>query len=160
MRILIWGIVGLSGLGFAVQAVGVHGSTDERAAIRHAVRAPFDDLRRRDARALCEDFAPSVAAHLTASSERCAAAVASLLGRRAIGPGHPAVGRPVRVADIDRRGRRASAEVLFEDSLQTAPRRLRLQMIGRHWRIATPASLRLRSDCGPVHGCVSMRLGS
>ncbi len=171
MRILIWGIVGLSGLGFAVQALGIRGSKNESAAIRHAVRAPFGDLRRHDARGLCEDFAPSVAAHLTTGSGRCEAAVTTLFGRGAADPEisgeHSSQRRLVKVTDIHWHGEQASAEVVLDVPSQEAPHRFRLRMIGRHWRIATPASLQLRPDCrqlsSGIRPCVealSMRMGS
>src|ERR1035438_2659299 len=60
MRVVLWGIIALVGLGLLLESIGVHGSKDERAAIRRAVRAPLADLQRRDARSLCDDFTPAV----------------------------------------------------------------------------------------------------
>ncbi|HEX3911670.1 MAG TPA: hypothetical protein VHW67_13320 [Solirubrobacteraceae bacterium] len=163
MRILIWGIVGLSGLGFAVHALGVHGSTDERAAIRRAVRAPFADLRHHDARELCEDFVPSVAAHLSSDPGGCPAAVAALfaLGTHdaeyVAAEDRPAQGRRLQVGSIDWRGRSASAD-LIEAGRRSDRRRWQLRMVGRRWRLVTPARLQMRSDCRHhpfgVPGCI------
>jgi hypothetical protein len=152
MRLLIWGIVGLCGLGAAVQLIGVHGATDERAAIRRAMRAPFQDLRHRDARALCEDFTPSVAAHLADdSSGSCPAQVGRLFqasehDMELVSPQSPPTHGRISVTTIHWRGDRAS--VL--SSLLGAPgdsRRWRLVREHGRWRISTPVTLRMRSDC-------------
>lgn len=152
MRILIVGIVGLSGLGWAIQSVGVHGSTNERAAIRRALRAPFADLKRRDARALCDDFTPSVAAHLTAGGGgNCERRVSALFVRTRdageyISPGAgPAHGR-VALSAISWSGDRAM--VATNDKSGGAGRAsLQLEMYAQRWRIAQPARLELRVDC-------------
>lgn len=164
MRILILGIVGLSGLGWAVQSVGVHGSTNERTAIRRALHAPLADLKRRDARALCGDFTPSAAAHLASSTAGgdCEQRVSTLFARtRGAGEylspsGGPAHGR-LSLSAISWRGDRATAA--SSDNRGGVGRgSLRLEMYAQRWRIATPARLELRADCGGhpfgASGCV------
>lgn len=169
MRLLIWGIVGLSGLGLAIQLIGIHGSTDEQAAVRRAVRAPFQDLRRRDARALCEDFTPAVAAKLTSVDGSCASHVGRLFARSAQDAEYvPSQGllshgrfevRAIRVHE-----NRATAESVGPG--KPAPvRHWQLARVDGRWRIATPATLEMQSDCDrhPFGGagCVdvlSMRL--
>jgi hypothetical protein len=78
MRVVTWGIVAIFGLGIGLGVLEVHGSTDQRAAIRHAVRSPLADLRRRDARALCTDFTPAVDARLTAGRGGCESRVSEI----------------------------------------------------------------------------------
>jgi hypothetical protein len=152
MRILIWGIVALFGFGVCVEALAVRGSTDERAAIRRALRAPLADLRRRDARALCEDFTPEVDKRLARGGD-CDRAVAALLH------GTTAGGRYVPVVEsapaqrstqwrITWRGDRATAVSLHAGD-PAGGRRWRLQQLGGRWRIATTATLDRRTDCPP-----------
>jgi hypothetical protein len=151
MRLLIWGIVGLSGLGVVIQLVGVHSGTDEPAAIARAVRAPFEDLRRRDARALCEDFTPAVAATLTSIEGGCASHVGRLFARSAGDAEYvPSQGllshgrievRAVRVHDD-----RATADSVGPGR-PALVRHWQLARVDGHWRIATPARLQMRSDC-------------
>jgi hypothetical protein len=151
MRLLIWGIVGLSGLGLIVQLIGIHGSTDEQAAIRRAVRAPFQDLRRRDARALCEDFTPAVAANLTSTDGSCARHVGRLFARSAgdaeyvptqglLSHGRVVV-RAIRVHDD-----RATADSVGPGK-PALLRHWHLERVDGRWRIATPATLQIQSDC-------------
>jgi hypothetical protein len=151
MRLLIWGIVGLSGLGLVIQLIGVHGSTDEQAAITRAVRAPFQDLRRRDARALCEDFTPAVAAKLTSTEGSCAGHVGRLFARSARdaeyvpSQGLLSHGR-VEVRAIRLHDDRATADSVGPGT----PARVRHWQLARvegRWRIATPATLQMQSDC-------------
>jgi hypothetical protein len=169
-RMLILGIVGLSGLGLVVQMVGIHGATDERAAIRRAVRAPLRDLRRRDARALCDDFTPTVAAALTGSGGGCAGGVGRLfrLGAGAAeyvpSGGLLASGR-FEVRAIHRRGDSATADSLGPGT-PGPDRRWRLALVGGRWRIAMPAELEIDSDCTRhpfgARGCLdvlALRLG-
>jgi hypothetical protein len=160
MRILILGIVGLSGLGWAVQSVGVHGSTNERAAIRRALRAPFADLKRRDARALCDDFTPSVAAGLASgpAASSCEQRVSALFARAR------GAGEYVSPGDRPASGRLAVSAIRWRGNNATAPSRaqsdglaggsLRLELRALRWRIATPARLEARTDCAghPVGG--------
>jgi hypothetical protein len=162
MRMLIWGIVGLSGLGFAVQMIDVHGSTNDRAAIRRAVRAPLADLKRRDARALCEDFTPSVAAHLVGgASESCEQSVSALFRVARNAPEYvPPTDRSARrlaVSAVHWRGARATVVSSYRAEASTR-RKLRLELLGRRWRIATPTRLEMRSDCSDhpfgASGCV------
>ena len=159
---LIWGIVGLSGLGLAVQAIDVHGSTNDRAAIKRAVRAPLADLKRRDARALCEDFTPSVAAHLASyAPEGCERGVNALFRVARNAPEYvPPADRSARglaVSAVHWRGNRATA-VSSSRAGTLAQRDLHLEIVARRWRIATPTRLEMRSDCKDhpfgTSGCV------
>ncbi len=148
---LIWGIIGVSGLALGVQAIGVHGATNERPAIAQAVRAPFRDLQRRDPRALCEDFTPAVASHLTRAAGSCVAQVRRLFqlaaaeGEYVLTQGPP---KPQRFAQtgITWHGDRAIA-----DATSIAQRartdRWELQLVGSRWRIATPTWLQMRPVC-------------
>jgi hypothetical protein len=151
MRLLIWGTVALCGLGVLIQLIGIHGSTNERAAIMRAVRAPFQDLRRRDARALCDDFTPAVAAELTARRGRCAAQVDRLF-RHSAGdaeylPPQSLLSRGrVEVETIHRQGARATADSVGPGTSGPV-RHWQLALVHGRWRIATPATLRLASDC-------------
>jgi hypothetical protein len=160
---LILGIVGLSGLGWAVQSVGLHGSINERAAIRRALRAPFADLKQRNARALCDDFTPSVAAHLAGGAGGDCEQRVSVLLMRARGAGEyvspndgPARGR-LAFGAIRWHGDRATAAA-NDRSASLGGESLQLDLHAQQWRIATPARLELRTDCaghrlgGP--GCV------
>lgn len=157
---LILGIVGLSGLGWAIQSVGVHGSTNERAAIRRALRAPFADLKRRDARALCNDFTPSVAAALAngAGGSSCEQRVGALFLRTR------GAGDYVSPGDRPADGQLAVNAIRWRGNSATVPSRarpeglhggsLRLELRALRWRIATPARLEARTDCAghPVGG--------
>lgn len=148
---LIWGIVGLSGLALGVQAVGVHGSTNERPAIEQAVRAPLRDLRHRDPRALCEDFTPAVASHLTHAAGSCVAQVNRLFRLAAVegeyvliqGPSTP---RRFAPTDIRWHGDRATADAAGLAPPAT-PVRWELELVHSRWRIATPTRLQLRPAC-------------
>lgn len=169
---LILGIVGLSGLGWAMQSIGIHGSTNERAAIKRAVRAPFVDLQRRDARALCEDFTPSVAAHLAGGAGGdCERRVDALFQRTQDageyvpprdGGGHSRLA----VSAVHWRGDRATADTSYRaGALGGQPWSLRMSAL--RWRISTPARLEMRADCAGhpfgTSGCVdalSMRFAA
>jgi hypothetical protein len=163
MRSLIWGIVGLCGLGAAVQLIGVHGATDERAAIRRAVRAPFQDLRRRDASALCADFTSPVAAHLVAASGSCPSRVDRLFQSSRDGvelvpyQSLAAKGRG-SVTAIHWAGDRAWARSPLPGATDGS-RRWQLLREGGRWRISTPMTLSVRSDCNGhllgTSGCVA-----
>jgi hypothetical protein len=169
MRLLIWGIVGLSGLGLMIQLIGVHGSTDEQAAIRRAVRAPFQDLRRRDARALCEDFIPAVAADLTSVNGGCASRVGRLFQLSAKdaeyipSQGLLSHGR-IEVTAIRLHGDHATADSIGSGE-PALVRHWQLALVHGRWRIATPATLYVQPDCERrevgASGCLevlSMRL--
>jgi len=170
MRLLIWGIVGLCCLGAVIQLVGIHGSANEQAAIRRAVRAPFQDLRRRDAHALCDDFTPAVAAELAASGGSCAARVGWLFRLSASNaeyvPSQGLLSRGrVEVTTIHQDGDRATADTVGPGTPALA-RHWQLVLVHGRWRIATPATLQLSSDCKRhpfgAPGCLdvlSMRLG-
>lgn len=151
MRLLISGIVALSGLGLAIQLIGVHGTTDEQAAIRRAVRAPFQDLRRRNARALCGDFTPAVAAKLTSIDGSCASHVGELFARSARdaeyvpSQGLLSHGR-VEVRAIRLHDDRATAESVGPGK-PALVRHWQLTRVNGRWRIATPATLQMQSDC-------------
>lgn len=151
MRLLIWGIIGLSGLAFAVQMLGVHGATNEQAAIRRAVRAPFRDLRRRDARALCDDFIPPVAAHLAATPGDCAQAIGHLFRLSAhdaeyVPAKETAAHEALHVDAISLHGPYATAAFTGPEA-RGQVHRWRLSLLHGRWRIASPATLRLLSDC-------------
>jgi hypothetical protein len=153
MRVLTWGIVALFGLGVGMEALAVHGSRDERAAIRRALRAPLADLRRRDARALCEDFTPDADKRL-AGGGGCVTRVDALLRQAAQGAQYVPVVESaptsrLTVRRITRRGDRATA-VSFRAGDPGSERRWRLERLGERWRIATPATLDRLADC-PRH---------
>jgi hypothetical protein len=152
MRMLILGIVGLSGLGWAVQSIGVHGSTDERAAIRHAVHAPLADLQRRDAGALCEDFTPAVAAQLVdGPSGDCKQRVNVFFERARsageyVAPSNRATRGALAITAIHWRGDSATAASSYRTEA-VGGHAWRLEMDGLRWRIATPARLEMHADC-------------
>jgi len=160
MRMLTWGIVVL--FGFAgLAAMSVRGSTDERSAIRLAVRAPFADARRHDALRLCADFTPTVDARLAPGNGDCDARVArtfrltrgAALDLRASERASP---RRLRVAQITWSGDHATAVSSYPGS-PGSERRWRLQRIDHVWRIATAATLDIRADCrrrSVVQSCV------
>jgi hypothetical protein len=150
MRILTWGIVALFGLGVGVEVLAVHGSRDERAAIRRALRAPLTDLRRGDARALCEDFTPDVDKRL-AGGAGCDRRVAALLHRTPSGMRYVPVVESrstlrLTVRRLTWRDNHATA-VSFRAGDPGSERRWRLRRLGERWRIATPATLVRRADC-------------
>jgi hypothetical protein len=151
MRVLTWGIVVLFGLVLGVSAMSVHGSRDERAAIRLAVRAPFADLRRRDARRLCDDFTPAVDARLAPGTGGCDTQVGAALRfahNAAVYVAAPEPAPPGRpsVLRIFWKGDRATAVSSFAGG-GTGERRWLLQRVGHRWRIATPMRLDVRADC-------------
>jgi hypothetical protein len=158
------------GLAAAFAAISVHGSADERAAIRHAVRAPLLDLRRRDARALCDDFTAGVEAHL-APGGGCDSRLAQDFRLAGVADLYPPIDRTapashMHVTAISWHGDRASATSFFSGD-RASVRHWRLRRVGRTWRIATPATLQLRADCprrAPVKQvcayAVSMRLAN
>lgn len=169
MRLLIWGIVGLSGLGLAIRLIGLHGATNERDAIRHAVRAPFQDLRRHDASALCADFVPAVAGDLTAPGGSCAVRVQRLFqlsssGVEYVGAHGQLSPERVTLTSIRRDGNHATADSVAPGSPGSV-RHWQLALVKGRWRIATPVRLHLYSDCrhpSGTSGCLkvlSMRLG-
>ncbi len=150
MRILAWGIVALFGLGIVLEALAVHGSRDERAAIRRALRAPLADLRRRDARALCADFTPGVDTRL-AGGGVCVTRVDALLHQAAQGAQYvpvveSAAGWPLTVTHISWQGSRATA-VSLRAGDAASKRRWRLRRLAGRWRIATPAKLEMQAAC-------------
>jgi hypothetical protein len=166
---LIWGIVGLSGLGLGLQAINVHGSIDERPAIEQAVRAPLRDLRRRDPQALCEDFTTAVASHLTQAAGDCVTQVRRLFrladteGEYVLTQG-PATARHFVLASVRWRGDRATAAAAGIAQSAATPDRWELERISSRWRIATPVWLQMRPVCRPrapaaVHcpGALTMR---
>jgi hypothetical protein len=150
MRMLTWGIVAL--FGFAgLAAMSVHGSKDERSAIRLAVRAPFADVRQRDARRLCEDFTPAVDARLAPGSGGCDARVGRTFrithgAAVNLQTSELASSGTLRVTRISWSGDRATAVSSYPGN-PGSERRWRLQRIDHVWRIATPARLGVRADC-------------
>jgi hypothetical protein len=151
MRLLIWGIVGLSGLGLVIQLIGVHGATDEQAAITQAVRAPFQDLRRRDARALCGDFTPAVAAKLTSIEGSCASHVGELFARGARDAEYVPSQGLLTHGRVEVRAIHLHHDLATADSVgpgnPALVRHWQLTRVGGRWRISTPAQLQLQSDC-------------
>ncbi|HEY2719510.1 MAG TPA: hypothetical protein VGI52_07760 [Solirubrobacteraceae bacterium] len=153
MRMLIWGIVGLSGLALGIQAIDVHGSINERPAIEQAVRAPLRDLRRRNPRALCEDFTPAVASHLTRAAGDCVAQVRRLFslaaaeGEYVLTQG-PAASQRFAPTDISWHGDRATAATTDIAQPTPAPDLWELELVHGRWRIATPTWLKMRPVCG------------
>ncbi len=127
--------------------MSVHGSKDDRAAIRRAVRATFADLQERRADRLCEDFTAAADARLARGVGDCARRVGEVLGapsgagRRAGAPHLPTLGR-LRVTDISFSGDRASA-VSSEPRKAGSELRWRLRLRGGRWRIDAPATLAL-----------------
>jgi hypothetical protein len=157
-RILLWGIVVMVGLGVLLEAVDVHGARDERAAIRHAIKSSFADLKRRDAHALCGDFTPSAAAFLSpAPGRRCEVRVHGAFATDEAGHGGAIpYGTPssahLRVLDIHWHGDSATADAL-DPSAPGERQTLRLSLLGRRWRLATPARLEMQARCqGPPVG--------
>ncbi len=134
----------------------VHGSTDERAAIRHALRSPLADLRRRDARALCTDFTPAVDARLTAGGGGCESRVGEIFRQfqsaaQYVLASESSSPQRLAVTRISWYGKRASA-VSSEPGVPGSERLWRLQMLAGRWRIATPADLDVRADCSHPFG--------
>jgi hypothetical protein len=139
-----------------VQTIGVHGSTDQHAAIRRAVRAPFLDLRHHNARALCEDFTPAVAAHLahdssTGSGATCETRVSNFFqlaqtdGEYVSAANRMPLER-LQVLDISWHGTRATASSR-NPQIPGSELHWQLQLLSHGWQIATPASLQEHSDC-------------
>jgi hypothetical protein len=151
VRVLIWGIVLVLGLAGAVAAISVHGSADERAAIRHALRAPLLDLRRRDARRLCGDFTVAAEAHIAPGAGSCHSRLAEdfrLARAAAIYPrtDATALASGLQVTGISWHDDRATATSSYAGDPASA-RHWRLQRVGEAWRIATPATLQMQADC-------------
>jgi hypothetical protein len=163
MRMLTWGIIALFGLGMGLAAMRVHDSRNERAAIRRAVRAPFADLRRRDALRLCADFTPAVDARLAPGNGSCPARLTQTLDLTRSASGYVAAPEPtppsrLSVTRISWQGDQASA-VSSYPGIAGSERHWRLQRVGQRWRIATPARLDMRSGCQHRqfggHACVN-----
>jgi hypothetical protein len=152
VRIPIWGTIVLCGLGLAIMAIGVHGSEDERGAIRRAVRSPFADLQRRNARALCHDFTPAVSAQLAGGGgSSCEAQVGRIFALTTDAAEYPPPGRKtpyskVEIVGVSQSGDRAAAVSIVPGEV-AGRRRLELRMLSRRWEIATPTKLEMRSDC-------------
>lgn len=152
MRMLLWGIITVCGLALIGCAIDVHGSRDERAAIKRAVRAPSADLRRRNARALCQDFTPAVDAHLAPGrSSDCEAQVRRLFhvtqdAAEYVPPRQRPLPARLKVMNISWDGDHATATT-GAPGAPAGERRWRLEMLGHRWRIATPTKLEMRSDC-------------
>lgn len=169
MRVLIWGMIVVFGFAVSVAAISVHGSVDERAAIRRAVRAPLLDLRHRDASRLCDDFTVAAEAHIASGAGSCDSRLAEdfRIARTAVlypSPDGRELLSRLRVNAISWSGNRATAISSYPGA-RSSVRHWRLQRVGDAWRIATPATLRLRAQCPglpPIeHACtyaLSMRL--
>jgi hypothetical protein len=151
VRVLIWGTVVVFGFAVCAVAISVHGSADERAAIKRAVRAPLHDLRRRDARGLCGDFTAAAQAHIVPGAGSCdsrlahefhmprAAALYSSARQTAPAP-------RLRVTAISWHGDWATAVSSYSGE-RASEYHWRLRRVDGRWRVATPATLRLRADC-------------
>jgi hypothetical protein len=144
-------MIAVCGVAAAVGTISVHGSADERAAIRRAVRAPLLDLRRRDARSLCDDFTAGAEAHIAPGAGSCDSRLAAdFRVARATILSAPTEGSPLasrlRVNAISWHGSRATAVSSYSGD-RSSVRHWRLQHVGDTWRIATPATLRLQADC-------------
>jgi hypothetical protein len=150
MRFGLGVIAALVALGLIVQALNVHGSKDERSAIRHALKAPLGDFRRRDGRALCGDFTPGVEAHLaTGHGASCESNVTRMFRLTGDEPASLALREAptrLRIKSISWHGARAVAASV-DPGRPDGEKRWRLQMSGGRWRIETPAKLEVRSNC-------------
>lgn len=162
MRFGLCVIAALVTLGLVVQVLKVHGSKDERSAIRHALRAPLSDFRRRDGRALCADFTPSVGAHFAAGNGAdCESNVARMFRLTRDEPASLSWRESpsrLRITDISWHGDRATAASIYSGR-PASEKRWRLGMLDGRWRIETPARLEVRADCRHHSGgrrvCVS-----
>jgi hypothetical protein len=139
------------GFAVCVAAISVHGSADERAAIRRAVRAPMLDLRRRNARGLCDDFTAGAKAHIAPGAGSCdAKLVEDFRLARAVAVYPPADGtalaRGLRVTEISWHDDRATASSSYAGD-RSSVRHWHLRRVGQDWRIATPATLQVQADC-------------
>jgi hypothetical protein len=150
MRFGLSVIAALIALGLIVQALGVHGSKDERSAIRHALKAPLGDLQRRDGRALCGDFTPNVEAHLVAGGGvNCESNVTRMFGSSTYEAASLALRESparLKIKNISWHGDRASAASVYAGS-PSSERHWHLEMVDGRWRIETPARLEVRLDC-------------
>jgi hypothetical protein len=148
MRFVLAAIVTLS---LVVALLDVHGSTDEQPAIKRAVKAPFLDLARRDARSLCADFTASVAASFDGKS--CVANVADAFRRETRGEETVACEDSPRqsVSEVSWHGDHASAVLRCTES-GASGRKLELLKVDGSWQIATPARLETRVSCRGVGG--------
>jgi hypothetical protein len=132
--------------------IGVHGSVDERGAFSRAVRSPFADLQRRNARALCHDFTPAVSAQLAeGGGSSCEAQVGRIFALTTNAAEYlPSARKPpyskVEIVGVSQSGDRAAAVAIVPGKV-AGRRRLELRMLSRRWEIATPAKLEMRSDC-------------
>jgi hypothetical protein len=150
MRVALWVIVALLSVGLVVQAIGLHGSKDERSNITHAVRAPFRDFRKRDAHALCADFTPGVDVQLAGGNggdcDSNAARMFKANSREADGTYSPILPTRLKVTDIKWHHDRATAASVYS-RWPGSEMHWRLEMLGGRWRVETPARLRVRLQC-------------
>jgi hypothetical protein len=150
MRVVLWGIIALVGLGLLLESIGVHGSKDERAAIRRAVRAPLADLQRRDARSLCDDFTPAVDAdfadgHGSDCESNVDYAFQMTKNEAAYAP-PPELPSRLQVTEISWHGSHGAAVSVYPGKPDSM-RQWKLAMLDHRWRIETPAKLELQADC-------------
>ncbi len=144
-------MVAVFGLAACVAAISVHGSADERAAIRRAVRAPLLDLSRRDPRRLCDDFTAGAEAHIAPGAGSCDSRLSYdfRMARAAVlySPTQPAgPASRLRVSAISWHGDRATAVSSYPGD-PSSVYHWRLRRTRDRWRIATPATLQLRAGC-------------
>jgi hypothetical protein len=135
-----------AGLAPSLGVGAVTGSGSDEA-IKNAAVAPFIDFERRDAKNLCEDFVPAVAATLVRSvsaSNGCAEAAAEAFARSDVLVLEPVPTATVRIVYV--RLGRAWVELLFGrgDTLEVA-----LTREAGRWRVSSPAFLSL-STCPAI----------
>jgi hypothetical protein len=137
----------------SVEAIGVHGSTDERGAIKRAIHSPFADLQRRNARALCHDFTPAVSAQLAGGRGlSCQAQVSRVFALTANAAEYlPAGEQPphsaVEIIDVSQSGNRAAAVSILPGAA-AEKHRLQLQMLAAGGR----SRPRQSSRCAAIAG--------
>src|SRR4029077_1922235 len=151
MRFGLCVIAALVTLGLVVETLKVRGSKDERSAIRHALKAPLSDLGRRDSRALCDDFTPTVDVHLAAGQGAdCESNVTRMFRSTSAQPASAAASQEspsrLRVMNISWHGNRATAASVYL-GVPGSRKHWRLDMLDGRWRIDTPAKLEVQSDC-------------
>lgn len=138
-------------------AVGGCGSSDSPPGeISRAARAPYVDLIRRDAQALCADFTSPAAERLARRVSRSASCEVRVAGAFARSAPFEPISRPaalgaIRVRGVTQHGDAASATITYGPSRSGTRVTLEFTRIGGDWRVATPPTLGLIKGCF-VHG--------